>query len=281
MNLASAVPQRPVNGPLVSIIMTAYQAGRRIVPAISSLLEQSYRDIEVIVVDDASTDETGNVVRALAARDPRVIYVRLPRNVGTYVAKSVGLRHASGEFVTCHDSDDWSHPLRIERQVRPLLENRHIVFTTSYWVRVQDDGVYYARPVNPLMRLNPASPMFRKDMVLKHAGGWDTVRTGADSEFAARLTLVFGHRARHRVVQPLAFGAHRPGSLMTAADTGYSKTGMSPTRLAYWESWGHYHINELRAGRRPYISPDLLAERRFAVPDAIAVPRQDIEMCLG
>jgi len=281
MNLASAMPHGSVNGPLVSIIMTAYQAGQRIVPAISSLLEQSYRDIEVIVVDDASTDETGNVVQALAALDPRVIYVRLPRNVGTYVAKSVGLRHAAGEFVTCHDSDDWSHPLRIERQVRPLIEKPEIVFTTSNWVRMQDDGLYYARPVNPLMRFNPASPMFRKDLVLRKAGGWDPVRTGADSEFAARLTLVFGQRARHRVTQPLAFGAHRPGSLMTAADTGYSATGMSPTRLDYWESWGHHHIAELRAGRRPYVSPDLLAERRFAAPREIIVPREDMEMCVG
>lgn len=280
MNMKSVEPHQPVRGPLVSVLMTAFQSGQRIGFAISSLLEQTYRDIEVIVVDDASSDDTGDVVRALAARDPRVIYIRLPCNVGTFVAKSIGLRHSSGEFVTCHDSDDWSHPMRIERQVRPLLENRRLVFTTSLWVRIQDDGTYYARPVHPLMRLNPASPMFRKNRVLEHAGGWDAVRTGADSEFAARLKLVFGHRAMHRVAQPLTLGAHRPDSLMTATDTGYSATGMSPTRLAYWESWGHHHIHELRAGRKPYVSVDLLAERRFAAPEAIVVPRRDIGMCL-
>lgn len=280
MNMKPVELHRPVRGPLVSVLMTAFESGQRIGFAIASLLEQTYRDIEVIVVDDASSDDTGDVVRALAARDPRVVYIRLPCNVGTFVAKSIGLRHSSGEFVTCHDSDDWSHPMRIERQVRPLLENQRLVFTTSLWVRIQDDGTYYARPVHPLMRLNPASPMFRKNRVLEHAGGWDAVRTGADSEFAARLKLVFGPRAMHRVPEPLTLGAHRPDSLMTATDTGYSPTGMSPTRLAYWEAWGHHHINELRAGRKPYVPVDLLAERRFAAPDAIVVPRRDIEMCL-
>ena len=267
--------------PLVSIIINNYNYGRFLGDAIESALRQTYRFVEVIVVDDASGDDTGKVVQALAARDPRVVYIRLPCNVGTFVAKSIGLRHSSGEFVTCHDSDDWSHPMRIERQIRPLLENQRLVFTTSLWVRIQDDGAYYARPVHPLMRLNPASPLFRKNKVLERAGGWDAVRTGADSEFFARLKLVFGQRAMHRVAQPLTLGAHRPDSLMTATDTGYSTTGMSPTRLAYWEGWGHHHINELRAGRKPYVPVDLLAERRFAAPDAIVVPRRNIEMCLA
>jgi hypothetical protein len=130
------------------------------------------------------------------------------------------------------------------------------------------------------MRMNPASPMFRKNMVLERAGGWDAVRTGADSEFIARLKLVFGRSAMQRVAQPLAFGAHRPDSLMTATETGYSTTGMSPTRLAYWEGWGHYHLNELRCGRKPYVPADLLSERRFAAPDAIVVPRRGIVRCL-
>jgi len=280
MNIESIEALQPTRGPLVSVLMTAFQSGQRIGFAIASLLAQTYRDIEVIVVDDASSDDTGDVVQALAAQDSRVAYIRLPCNVGTFVAKSIGLRHSSGEFVTCHDSDDWSHPMRIERQVMPLLENARLVYTTSQWVRIQDDGVYYARPVHPLMRMNPASPMFRKDKVLACAGGWDAVRTGADSEFAARLKLVFGNRAMHRVAQPLTLGAHRPDSLMTAAVTGYSTTGMSLTRLDYWEGWGHWHINELRAGRKPFLSTDLLAERRFAAPNSIVVPRQDIAACL-
>ncbi|GAB3537757.1 hypothetical protein GCM10027343_01730 [Noviherbaspirillum agri] len=272
---------RAMRGPLVTVLMTAFCAGSRIQHAIKSLLDQTYRDIEVIVVDDASSDDTGSVVQAIAVTDARVRYLRLPCNVGTYVAKNIGLQHASGEFITCHDSDDWAHPERIERQVRPLIEDRRVVFSISEWVRVQDDGLYYARPVHPLKRLNPASPLFRKDLVLEKAGGWDPVRTGADSEFLARLKLVFGNKAMHRVALPLTIGSHRPDSLMNAAATGYNPNGISPTRLAYWESWGHFHIDELRAGRKPRLPVDLLGGRRFPAPQSIVVPHQDIETCLN
>lgn len=280
-NLTPAAAPAPVRGPLVSVLMTAYQTADRIGTALAGLLAQSYRDLEVIVVDDASTDGTGEAVRAWAARDGRVKYLRLPCNVGTYVAKTVALHQAAGEFVTCHDSDDWSHPLRIERQVAPLLRDPRLVATTSHWVRMQDDGLYYARSVHPLVRLNPASPMFRREKVLRLAGAWDAVRTGADSEFAARLRLAFGRSSVHRVAQPLTFGAHRPNSLMTAADTGYGAGGMSPVRLAYWESWTRWHIAELRAGRRPAMPADLLAPRPFAAPGDIEVPSRDIETCFA
>lgn len=280
-NIRAAGACAPTRGPLVSVLMTAWCTGSRIEAAITSLLEQSYRDIELIVVDDASNDDTGEVVKAMAAKDSRIVYLRLPCNVGTYVAKSIGLRHASGEFVTCQDSDDWAHPMKIERQVRPLLENRKLVFSTSHWVRMTDDGEYHARPVHPLMRMNPASPLFRKDVVLKRAGAWDAVRTGADSEFAARLKLVFGLGAMHRIAEPLTLGSHRPDSLMNAAGTGYSTTGISPTRLAYWESWGKWHIKSLARLRKPRLPLDLLAKRRFPAPESIIVPRQDIETCLN
>ncbi len=278
LGLAQQLPF--IRGPLVSILMTAYNSEDRIETAITSLLDQTYQDIEVIVVDDASNDKTGDIIQALARKDPRVVYVRLPRNVGTYVAKNIGLQKANGVFVTCHDSDDWTHPLRIERQVTPLLKNKRLVFTTSHWVRMQDNGLYYARPVHPLMRINPASPMFRHKQVLEHAGGWDPVRTGADSEFLARLKLVFGRRAMYRVLQPLTLGSHRPNSLMTAADTGYSSTGMSSTRLLYWEAWNYWHIGELREGRKPNLKNDLMAGRKFCAPESIKVPTADIQHCL-
>jgi len=280
LNLTVGKPLPGVQGPMVSVLMTAYQAAGRIGAAIASLLAQTYRNLEIIVIDDASTDHTEQVVRAIAEHDPRVRYLQLPRNVGTYVAKNIGLQMARGEFATCHDSDDWSHPLKIERQVRPLLADCKLVFTTSYWVRMQDDGIFYARQVYPLLRLNPASPLFRIKAVREQAGGWDGVRTGADSEFSARLALVFGKNARHRVLEPLTFGAHRADSLMTASATGYSEAGLSPTRLRYWEQWSQYHIACLREDKKPFMPTNLLADRQFLAPAEIMVPPGDIKTCL-
>ena len=275
MNLQLAEPVPEVRGPLVSVLMTAFNSSERIGTAIRSVLNQSYRDLELIMIDDASCDATGEVVKSLMREDPRVQYRRLPCNVGTYIAKNIGLQYAKGEFVTCHDSDDWSHPLKIERQVMPLLRNRKLVCTISDWVRMQDDGTYYARPVHPLQRLNPSSPLFRRKEVLEKTGAWDCVRTGADSEFAARLKIVFGRKAVLRIREPLSFGAHRPDSLMTGSTTGYTENRVPPDRLDYWESWTYWHIEELRAGRKPRM-PGLLEERAFNAPFSILVPRDHI-----
>lgn len=282
-NLTTQLELPAVQGPLVTVLMTTYNTSGLISAAIEGLLAQSWRNLEVVVVDDASSDDTSDVVGRLAARDARVKYFRLPCNAGTYVAKTIGLELSRGEFVTCHDSDDWSHPMRIERQMKPLLEDRRVIATTSQWVRVEDDGSYYARPVHPLTRLNPASPLFRRREVEQRMGLWNAVRTGADSEFHARLKLVFGRRAVRRLVQPLAFGAHRPNSLMTAADTGYTAQGMSPTRLAYWESWMKWHIASLRAGAMP-VMPSLhvqaLEGSPYWVPPEVQASTQGLIACL-
>lgn len=283
MNVAAVEAASPVSGPLVTVLMTTFRTGSRTKAAIESLLAQSYTNLEVLIVDDASGDSTPALVRALAEREPRVRILELPRNIGTYAAKSIGLARARGEFITCHDSDDWSHPEKIARQVAPLLADRRLVCTVSSWVRIQDDGVYFARPVHPLMRLNPSSPLFRRDRVLREAGAWDCVRTGADSEFLARLRIVYGPKAIRKIRQPLALGSHRPDSLMTAASTGYSEAGISPQRLDYWEAWSRWHIETLARGQRPFIPADVRAAalaRPFPVPPSLRVPVEDIEYCL-
>jgi glycosyltransferase involved in cell wall biosynthesis len=282
LNLVAIEPPAAIDGPLVTVLMTTFRTGLRAVAAIESVLQQNYHNIELIVVDDASGDETVTLLRSATKHDKRVRIVELPRNVGTYAAKSIGLAFTTGEFVTCHDSDDWSHPEKIARQVQPLLTNKRLVCTTSNWVRMQDDGFFYARPVHPLMRINPSSLLFRRKQVLQEAGAWDCVRTGADSEFLARLRVVFGSKAICKIKKPLALGSHRADSLMTAANTGHSDAQFSPQRLAYWEAWSHWHIDTLRNNKRPFISTDPMAissSRPFDAPPEIQVNVDDVREC--
>lgn len=279
-NLKAAEPLSHVDGPLVTVLMTTFETGDRADVAIASVLEQSYRNLELIVIDDASRDGTSEIVQSWARRDSRVKFLRLKRNGGTYLAKNIGFSHAKGTFVTCHDSDDWSHPSKIAQQVKPLLNDERLVATTSNWIRLQDDGVFFSRQVHPLARINPSSPLFRKDKVQQQVGMWDNVRTGADSEFLARIRLVFGPAAVHRISQPLAFGSHREGSLMTAKSTGYSASGISTQRLAYWEAWSRWHIRALRAGRKPRLTADIISGsklRPFPAPDGIVLKECDVK----
>ena len=292
----SALPPAPGNvraadrvvpeesGPLVTVLMTTFNSACRVEAAANSVLEQSWRNLELIVVDDASEDGTRDLLQQLALRDARVRVVCLPRNGGTYLAKLIGLQHARGEFVTCHDSDDWALPCKIERQIRPLLNDARLIATVSCWVRLQDDGRFYARQIHPLMRLNPASPLFRRERVLREAGAWDLVRTGADSEFLARLKLVFGRKAVHRIGQPLTLGSHRAGSLMTDVTTGYSAEGESPVRSTYWDSWSRWHAASIAGGAKPWLPIDPLAlveNRAFAAPSQLLVPSDVVAECLG
>lgn len=277
MNISCNNKETYSRGPLVTILMTSYNIGERINTAIQSILNQSYQNIELLIVDDASSDNSVELINSWEEKDDRVKLISLKTNVGTYVAKNIGLLKSKGEFITCHDSDDWSHPIKIERQVLPLIQNKRLIATISSWVRIDDFGNYYARPVHPLIRINPSSLMFRKKEVLQKAGLWDCVRTGADSEYIARLKIVFGRLNIKRIKEPLAFGAHRDDSLMTSKDTGYCNIGMSPQRLEYWESWSKWHIEELAQGKKPNLEINLLAKRKFDAPQRIITPSQDIQ----
>ncbi|HSW17888.1 MAG TPA: glycosyltransferase [Ramlibacter sp.] len=262
-------------GPLVSVLMTTYDSAAWVEAAVESVLAQTWRRLELIVVDDASRDDTVARVAALAARDARVRLVRLPRNAGTYAAKHVGLQHARGEFITCHDSDDWSHPAKIALQVAPLMARPRLVCTSSCWVRMDGEGDFVARQLYPLARWNPSSPLFRRDRVLREAGAWDVVLTGADSELLDRFRAVFGPEALLRLSQPLALGSHRPGSLMTDAGTGYTAEGESPARVAYVAAWTAWHAQQRAQDALPRLPVDVaqLTQRRpFATPDALLAP---------
>ena len=265
---------------LVTIIMTTYNTNIRAEAAIASILQQTYTNFELIIVDDASQDNTLEVLNQWATKDQRIRIISLVENVGTYVAKNIGLKYARGEFITCHDSDDWSHPFKIEYQVKPLLDNSKLMATISYWLRIDDTGYYFARAVYPLLRQNPSSLLFRKEEIIESIGVWDNVRTGADSEFIMRLKLVFGKEAFKRVKLPLSLGAHRENSLMTASDTGYCGQGMSSQRLNYWESWSQWHIDKIRLKQIPFIYFDVEQQRTFDAPQEILIKKETVSRVL-
>jgi glycosyltransferase involved in cell wall biosynthesis len=112
-------PGRPVSSvvPTVSVIIPTYNRADLVTQAIDSVLQQTYQDFELIVVDDGSTDDTESIVRAYG---DRVLYVRT-QNGGTGHARNVGMEHASGRYLTFLDSDDLLYPYALEFGTR-LLE---------------------------------------------------------------------------------------------------------------------------------------------------------------
>lgn len=267
---------KPSSSPLVSIVVTTFNSLSHIESALLSLINQTYAQKEIIVVDDNSTDGTVEYVERLAQQYPCVKLLSLDRNIGTYAAKTIGVYVSKGEFVICHDADDWAHPRKIELQIKPLLENNQLHISFSKWIRLQDNGTFYARAVSPLTRLNPSSALFRKKEVMEQTGLWDWVRTGADSEFNARIKLVFKNQYV-MINKPLTIGAHRENSLMTSAETGYSSVEGAASRLDYWEAWNHWHIQTMKNKQLLKLNP--LKERNFAAPESIVVNKADVLHC--
>ncbi len=102
---------------LVSVIIPAYNACVTVERTISSVVNQTYSNLEVLVVDDGSTDETALLVQRMADADPRIRLLQKP-NGGLVSARNFGIAHASGEFIAPIDADDLWHPEKIAKQVR-------------------------------------------------------------------------------------------------------------------------------------------------------------------
>jgi glycosyltransferase involved in cell wall biosynthesis len=108
--------------PHVSVIMPAYNAARYIDEAVSSILNQTYRDFEFIIIDDGSTDGTREKLQGYAAIDPRIILRSRP-NTGLTIALREAIELAQGEFIARMDADDISIPTRFEKQLHFLQSN--------------------------------------------------------------------------------------------------------------------------------------------------------------
>lgn len=118
---------------LVSIIITAYNRANCIERAINSCLKQTYKNIEILIVDDASTDNAQEIVQSIY--DTKVSYFRHSQNRGPAGARNTGLKNAHGQYIAFLDSDDEWLPEKIEKQVsifKTLDQDIGLVFTNGY-----------------------------------------------------------------------------------------------------------------------------------------------------
>jgi len=215
------------NAQKVTIIVTTYNSAAFIENCIDSLLNQSINNIEIIVVDDASTDNTVEVLKKYSS----VKVIELKENRGTYHARNIGIQNSSGEFVTFQDSDDWSHPERISIQLKYLLQNIHTIANFSNFFRVEEKtGLPSCRQNYPLLRLNISSMMIRKEKLEEIGGFDDKYRIESDKRLLHALLSKYGKNSISYIKLPLAIGLLRNKSLTTAKDSGFNKYGYSPLR---------------------------------------------------
>lgn len=250
-------------GPKVSVIIPAYRAADSIHVSLDSILSQTWKNIEVLVVDDCSPDHTADVVRKYAQKDQRVNLLTTPENSGPYVARNIALTQATGEFVTINDADDWSHAEKIATQVRHLIDNEAVIANTSEHARLTEELKLHRRGTpGTYIFSNMSSLMFRREPISEKIGYWDTVRFAADSEFKRRITAVFGAgNVKDLNTGPLSFPRQASGSLTGSSAFGY-KGFLMGVRREYAEVHRLHHREAdslyypFPQGERPYPAPE-------------------------
>jgi glycosyltransferase involved in cell wall biosynthesis len=124
--------------PRVSVVMAVHDGEQYIGAAVDSVLSQKFRDLELIVVDDGSTDRSAEIVRQHA--DPRVRLIANGRNLGLAPSLNVGLTEARGEFIARLDADDVSTPYRLARQVAFMEAHPKVALLGSWYAEMSADG---------------------------------------------------------------------------------------------------------------------------------------------
>ena len=248
-------------GPTVTIIMSVFKPDQSLFTALRSLIDQTWPHLEILMVDDCSGPEFTPLLTEAAAMDERIELIVMPQNGGTYKIRNMAIARARGEFIGFQDSDDWSHPERIQRQLEPLLDNPDLVASASRAVRVTAD-VAASKVGYPTVRPNASSLVFRRDVVMQTLGAFDEVRKSADMEFGERVKTVFGRERIAAFKEPFALVQLSHASL-SLEDFRFG--WQDADRVFYRDAINHWHDQIAAGTESPRLDP--AAPRRFAAPD--------------
>lgn len=250
----------------ISVIVPAYNAASTIAYALAGVASQTWGNLEILVVDDGSADDTAAIVQRLVSADSRIRLLRSARNEGPYVARNKALAEASGDFIAVNDADDWPHPQKLQLQAE-LLQKGDAAACLTHLVRTDFNLRFHggSRPRERLSHLNYSSLM----LPVNHArelGGWDPVRFGADYEFLNRTGCAYGAKKLARLMPdvPLSFALDREHSLTNQPAT-HLLTHFSGARQEYTEAWKRWHKTAGKS-RDFRIDPDPKGRRRFPAP---------------
>lgn len=195
--------------PLISVIIPTYNRADLVPRAIESILGQTFKNFELIIVDDASDDETAAILKTYADADKRVKILKNEKNCGVSCARNKGLVNARGMYITMLDSDDYAMEDMLERQVRYFRTNPELaVVTGDYYYFASFDKVppiiprsekfHHFKMTPSQVRLNHlftstlshSGACFKKSFLDKHALFYDeTMRSAEDYEFFKKILI--------------------------------------------------------------------------------------------
>lgn len=147
------------NKPLVSVVIPCYNAALYVEEAVRSIMGQSYSNLEIIVINDGSTDSTKKILIQLSEEDSRIRYVENEQNIQLVATLNKGIRLSNGVFIARMDADDISHKNRIEKQVDFFTKNTEVSILGTATLSFKNKGSYNYTP-QPCNNLEIKSKLF-------------------------------------------------------------------------------------------------------------------------
>lgn len=126
--------------PKVSVLMSVYNSSRFIIESVESILGQTFKDFEFIIVNDCSTDNSLNIIKKYAKQDKRIVLIKNKKNIGLTKSLNKGLKIARGKYIARIDADDISLPNRLQTQYQFLEENPDIFLAGSGAIIIDSKG---------------------------------------------------------------------------------------------------------------------------------------------
>ena len=168
-----------MNKKLISVLLPVFNAEEDINIAIQSILNQSYKDLELLIIDDGSTDNSYQICMNISQQDNRVKVFKNHNNLGLTKSLNLLINESNGEYLARQDADDWSEGTRFEKQLKFMNdENIDVVYARS--VRNDTQNIIprfsYYLPLNFVLQYkNPLihGTMFAKKNIIEKVGGYD------------------------------------------------------------------------------------------------------------
>jgi hypothetical protein len=185
----------------ISVLMTTFNADQCVSTAMSGILGQTWRNVELVVVDDGSTDATWQLIERLALTDKRIVHLRNATSLGVYQARNKALSLATGDYVMVYGSHCWAHPQMLHAQFMemhsdPVKMSFPGMATVSpdmkYVLELTEDNGRYIR------RSDRSYLVGRRD--LQRLGDWDAVAGNSDEEFIRRAAAMWGEHCLRDVL---------------------------------------------------------------------------------
>jgi len=191
----SADSQPGAKRPLVSVLLPVFNAEKYLAAAIDSILAQTFRDLELIVIDDGSVDGSSGIIASCT--DPRLALIRNETNLGVVASLNKGLALARGDLVARMDADDVADPRRLEKQVDFCLRNPDVVALGTAITYIDDAGQVTGHPgrlaLGPAVmrwRLLRGTCLFHPTLMLSRARAGDDARYSAEFVHAEDYELM-------------------------------------------------------------------------------------------